>query len=93
MAKKKITIGDIAKALGVSKTTVSFVLNGKAREIQISQELEKRVLDYIQQVGYIPNQYAQGLRSGKTRIIGMLVEDISDSFFFGYCAPNRRESI
>ncbi|HWV73436.1 MAG TPA: substrate-binding domain-containing protein [Pseudosphingobacterium sp.] len=81
MAKKKITIGDIAKALGVSKTTVSFVLNGKAREIQISQDLEKRVLDYIQQVGYIPNQYAQGLRSGKTRIIGMLVEDISDSFF------------
>jgi len=79
--KKKITIGDIAKALGVSKTTVSFVLNGKARDIQISQELEKRVRDYIQEVGYVPNQYAQGLRNGRTRTIGMLVEDISDSFF------------
>lgn len=81
MSKKKITISDIAKALGVSKTTVSIVLNGKAREIQISPSLEKRVLDYIRKVGYIPNQYAQGLRNGKTRIIGMLVEDISDPFF------------
>jgi len=79
--KKKITIGDIAKALGVSKTTVSFVLNGKARDIQISRELETRVHDYIQKVGYVPNQYAQGLRNGRTRTIGMLVEDISDSFF------------
>ncbi|MEH6305661.1 LacI family DNA-binding transcriptional regulator [Olivibacter sp. CPCC 100613] len=81
MTKKKITIGDIARALSVSKTTVSFVLNGKARAVQISEQLEKRVLDYIKEVGYIPNQYAQGLRNGKTKIIGMLVEDISDPFF------------
>jgi len=81
MAKKRTTITDIAKALGVSKTTVSLVINGKARQTQISEEVEKRVLDYIGEIGYIPNQYAQGLRNGKTRTIGMLVEDISDSFF------------
>lgn len=81
MAKKKTTIGDIANALGISKTTVSFVLNGKARDAQISLELERKVLDYIQEVGYVPNQYAQSLRSGKTKLIGVLVEDISDVFF------------
>ncbi len=81
MAKKKTTIGDIAKALGVSKTTVSLVLNGKARQTQLSAEMEKRVREYIEEIGYVPNHYAQGLRNGKTRTIGMLVEDISDSFF------------
>lgn len=79
--KKKLTIGDIAQQLNISKTTVSFVLNGKAREKHISEILEKKILDHIEKVGYRPNQFAQGLRSGKTKIIGMMVEDISDPFF------------
>ncbi|WP_442795980.1 LacI family DNA-binding transcriptional regulator [Pelobium manganitolerans] len=79
--KKKITIGDIAEQLNISKTTVSFVLNGKAREKHISEALEEKILAHIKKVGYRPNQFAQGLRSGKTKIIAMMVEDISDSFF------------
>ena len=79
--KKKISIGDIAKHLNISKTTVSFVLNGKAREKHISESLEEKVLTYIKEVGYKPNAFARGLRTGKTKIIGMLVEDISDPFF------------
>ncbi|HTN19725.1 MAG TPA: LacI family DNA-binding transcriptional regulator [Pelobium sp.] len=76
-----MTIKDIAENLGISKTSISFVLNGKAREKNISVALETKVLAYMEQVGYRPNQFAQGLRNGKTKIIGMLVEDISDSFF------------
>lgn len=79
--KKKVTIGDIAHQLGVSKTTVSFVLNGKAKEKHISESLEKEILKYIEKINYRPNQFAQGLRHGRTKIIGMLVEDISDPFF------------
>jgi LacI family transcriptional regulator len=79
--KKKLTIGDIAQQLDISKTTVSFVLNGKAREKHISVSLENKILEHIEKVGYRPNQYAQGLRSGRTKIIGMMVEDISDPFF------------
>ncbi|MEO6521776.1 MAG: substrate-binding domain-containing protein [Mucilaginibacter sp.] len=79
--KKKITIGDIASELGISKTTVSFVLNGKARENHISVALEKKILKHIEKVGYRPNHFAQSLRTGKTKIIGMLIEDISDPFF------------
>ena len=79
--KKKIVIKDIAEQLNISKTAISFVLNGKAREHGISVKLEKQILKYIEKVGYRPNTIAQGLRTGKTKIIGMTLEDISDPFF------------
>ncbi len=79
--KKRISIHDIAKQLNVSSTTVSFVLNGKAEEKRISDEMKKKILDHVAEVGYQPNQVAKSLRTGKSKIIGMLVEDISDPFF------------
>jgi len=79
--KKKTSIHDIAKELHVSATTVSFVLNGKADEKRISEDVRKKILDHVKKVGYQPNQVAKSLRTGKTNIIGMLVEDISDPFF------------
>ncbi|SEN35759.1 transcriptional regulator, LacI family [bacterium A37T11] len=78
---KKILISDIAKALNVSITTVSFILNGKAKEKRISDGLTKKVLEYINEVGYKPNELAKSLRTGKTKIIGLMVEDISNPFF------------
>src|SRR5687768_4920051 len=78
---KKTSIHDIAKQLKVSATTVSFVLNGKANEKRISENVTKRVLDFVENVGYKPNQVAKSLRTGRTNIIGMLVEDILDPFF------------
>jgi len=77
----KLTISDIAAALNISKATVSLVLNGKAKQAKISKKMEDKVLQYMEEVGYRPNLFAQGLRTGKTKIIGMLVEDISDPFF------------
>lgn len=79
--KKKLSIHDLAKQLGVSATAISFVINGKASEKGISDELKKRIMDHIENVGYKPNLLAQSLRTGKSKIIGMLVEDISDPFF------------
>ncbi|MFD2202523.1 LacI family DNA-binding transcriptional regulator [Shivajiella indica] len=81
MAKKKTSIKDIAKALGISITTVSFILNGKAREKRISEELTRKVQDYIQEIGYKPSHLAQSLRLGKSKVIVFMVEDISNSFF------------
>lgn len=80
-AKKKISIHDLARELNVSSATVSFVLNGKAAEKRISSAVEKRVLKYAQKSGYRPNRVAKSLRTGKSKIIGMLVEGISDPFF------------
>ncbi len=79
--KKKISIYDIAEQLHVSAATVSYVLNGKAREKRISKALEKRVLTHVQESGYRLNMVAKSLRTGKSKIIGMLVEGIADPFF------------
>lgn len=79
--KKKILIHDIAKHLDVSIATVSLVLNGKAKEQRISDAVAERVLKYVDEVGYKPNQLAKSLRTGKTYVIGLMVEDIANAFF------------
>lgn len=79
--KKRTLIHDIAKHLEVSIATVSLVLNGKAKEHRISDALAERVLAYVEEVGYKPNQLAKSLRTGKTHVIGLIMEDISNPFF------------
>ena len=74
-------MGDIAKDLNISITTVSFILNGKAREKRISNDLTEKVLKYVKKVNYTPNQLAKSLRTGKTNLIGLIVENISNPFF------------
>ena len=81
MKKNTISIKTIAADLGISTTTVSFVLNGKAQEKHISNELAKKVLDYAQEVNYHPNPIAQSLRTGKSNTLVLMVEDISNNFF------------
>jgi len=79
--KKRTLIHDIARHLEVSIATVSLVLNGKAKEHRISDALAERVLKYVDEVGYKPNQLAKSLRTGKTNVIGLIIEDISNPFF------------
>ncbi len=81
MANHKPSINDLAKKLNVSKTTVSFVLNGKAKEKRISDSLAEKVLEEASKMGYQPNQFAQSLRTGRTNILGLMVEDISNHFY------------
>ncbi|HEY9340747.1 MAG TPA: substrate-binding domain-containing protein [Chitinophagaceae bacterium] len=81
MKKNKLVIADIARHLKISITTVSFILNGKAREKRISDELTEKVLKYVKEVNYTPNHLAQSLRTGKTDLIGLIVENISNPFF------------
>jgi LacI family transcriptional regulator len=78
---KKLSINDIANELHVAKSTVSFILNGKAKEKRISEELKERVLKFVEEKGYKPNQLAKSLSTGKTKMICLLVEKISDYFF------------
>ncbi|MDR6762020.1 LacI family transcriptional regulator [Flavobacterium sp. 2755] len=81
MKKKPVSIRNIAEELKISVTTVSFVLNGKAKEKHISKELTKKVLDYAKLINYRPNQIAQSLRTGKSKLLVFMVEDISNNFF------------
>jgi LacI family transcriptional regulator len=78
---KKVSISDIARKAGVSVSTVSFVMNDKAVKMRISREVIERVEHVAREMGYRPNQLARGLRTGKTKTIGLIVENISNSFF------------
>jgi len=78
---KKTSLGDIAERLGVSKTLVSLVLNGKGREHRISGEVCKKVIATAKEMNYQPNQIAKGLRTGKTNTIGLIIADIANPFF------------
>jgi len=78
---KAVSIKDIAEQVGVSTTTVSFVLNGKAKEKRISEELKNKILDLAAKLNYRPNQVARGLRTGQTHTLGLIIEDISNPFF------------
>ncbi|QCX37399.1 LacI family transcriptional regulator [Aureibaculum algae] len=81
MKNKRQSIKDIAKKMEVSVTTVSFVLNGKAVEKKISKAVTQKIVDYVKKINYKPNQIAQSLRTGKSKIIVFMVEDISNYFF------------
>lgn len=81
MENKKISINDIAKHLKIAKSTVSLIINGKADERRISKELQAKVLDYVREVRFYPHHLAQSLATGRSSSIGLIVEDISDSFF------------
>lgn len=79
--RKRFSITNIARKLNISVTAVSFILNGKAEENRISKDLTAKVLKFADEVGYVPNHLAKSLRTGKTNIIGLIVEDISNPFF------------
>jgi LacI family transcriptional regulator len=81
----KLSLRDIAKEAGVSVTTVSFVLNGKAKDNRISDAITRKVERIIKEKKFTPNTFARGLRTGKTMVLGLMVEDIGN-FFFGNVA-------
>lgn len=69
-----ITIADVAARAGVSKTTVSRVLNGKG---ELDVTTASRVRQVIDELGYVPSARAVGLARGRTRIVGMLVPSLT----------------
>jgi LacI family transcriptional regulator len=81
--EKRLSITDIAKQLGTSTTTVSFVINGKAKEKNISSALIEKVERLVSKLNYHPNTLAKSFRTGKTMTIGFIVDEISQPFFSG----------
>ena len=75
---KKITIQDIANIAGVSKTTVSFYLNGKSEKM--SKETKIKIEDAIAKTGYRPSFAARSLNDSSNKIIGVIIGDVTNSF-------------
>jgi DNA-binding LacI/PurR family transcriptional regulator len=72
------TISKVAERAGVSRTTVSHVINHADR---VSKSLRDRVNAAIEEMGYSPNPQAKSLRTGRTNMIAVLIPDIGNPFY------------
>lgn len=75
----KITIADVAEKAGVSKTTVSRIINGNYAHT--TEDTRNRVLQAIKDLDYQPNALAKGLKSMKTNVIGMVLSNLKNPFW------------
>jgi DNA-binding LacI/PurR family transcriptional regulator len=75
----KFTIKDVAQKAGVSKTTVSRIINGNYSHAK--EETRKKVLEVIAEMNYQPNSLARGLKQVKTNVIGILVSNLKNPFW------------
>ncbi|MDR1096921.1 MAG: LacI family transcriptional regulator [Tannerella sp.] len=78
---RKVSMQNIADAVGVARSTVSFVLNGKEKEGRISKEVADKIVAAAREMNYQFNEVARSLRTGLTHTIALVVADISDVFF------------
>jgi LacI family transcriptional regulator len=82
---KRPTQVDVARLAGVSRATVSYVLNGHTEgRVPISDETQQRVLDVIKELGYEPDARAQALRSGSTNTVALIIPDLRNPHFCEY---------
>jgi len=76
--KKYISISNIAKHAGVSKSTVSRILSNKGK---FSEDTREKVLQIVKKLNYSPSMVARSLRNRRTKTIGLLLPDIVNPFF------------
>ncbi|MFC3157487.1 transcriptional regulator, LacI family [Chryseobacterium arachidis] len=77
---KRASIKDIARIAEVSVATVSYVLNKKEGS-RISEATKKRILEVAKSINYTPNKIAKSLKMNKSKLIGLIVADISNDFY------------
>lgn len=78
MARKKVTLKDIAKAANVSGTTISRYLNGKFDYMSV--ETRQTIEDVIKELDYRPSNIARSLKSQKSMLLGAVIADIENPF-------------
>ena len=74
-------LDEIAQLAGVSRTTASYVINGKADQYRISQKTRNKVLAVVNKYGFHPNHGASSLRRGKTHTIGLVIPDLENKSY------------
>lgn len=76
--KKKVLLKDVAEAVGVSVNTVSRALNDHD---DISYERKEEIRKKAKELGYIPNAIASSLRSGESKTVGIIFDNITNPYF------------
>jgi len=80
MAKKAITLRDVARKVGVHPSTVSRVLNADTRSM-VSREVAIKVTKAAEELGYNLNPFARSLKTNRSFTIGVLIPDLTDPLF------------
>ncbi|MBN1283906.1 MAG: LacI family DNA-binding transcriptional regulator [Anaerolineae bacterium] len=81
--RKQPTQEDVARLAGVSRATVSYIVNGLTDgRVAITEETQQRVLDAIEKLGYEPHAMARSLRLGTTHTIGLLLPDMRNPHYW-----------
>ncbi len=76
-----MTLAEIARLAGVSRTTASYVINGKAEERRISRETVERVMDIVDRHQYRVDAQAAALRRGQSRTLGLIIPDLENASY------------
>ncbi|SQA92114.1 Catabolite repressor/activator [Chryseobacterium balustinum] len=77
---KRASIKDIARIAGVSVATVSYVLNKKEGH-RIGEDTKKKIFEVAETLNYTPNRIARSLQNNKSKLLGLIVADISNDFY------------
>src|SRR5690554_7649706 len=84
---KKPSVRDVARAAGVSISSVSRVLNGN---LSVNPDIAAKVLAAADELGYHPDAHARGLRMGVSKTIGCLIPDIANPLYASYVSAIER---
>lgn len=76
-----MTLAEIARLAGVSRTTASYVINGKARERRISQDTVDKVMTVVERHHYRVDAQAAALRRGASRTLGLIIPDLENASY------------
>ncbi|CZF78733.1 Catabolite repressor/activator [Grimontia celer] len=74
-------LDEIARLAGVSRTTASYVINGKSAKYRISERTQQKVMEVVEKYNYRPDHAASALRAGTTRSFGLLIPDLENSSY------------
>lgn len=77
-----LTLNDIAKVLGLSKSTISLAINNDPR---VAKKTRIKIGKKIKEMGYVYNRGAAGLSTGRTNTVGIAVNDLPNPFFATLC--------
>jgi len=83
VTRNRVTLADVARAAGMSRTTASLVLSGRGDEMRIAEASQERVRLVAAELGYRPNMISAGLRSGTSRTLGFISDSVATSQLAG----------
>ncbi|MFB9136804.1 catabolite repressor/activator [Vibrio sp. AK197] len=76
-----MTLDEIARLAGVSKTTASYVINGKSQKYRISEKTQLKVMAVVEEYNYRPDLAASSLRAGSSRSFGLIIPDLENTSY------------